>query len=69
MAINKQDIQSLSTEDLLEKVQEERVLYKKLKFNHAISSLDNPLLLRAKRRDIAKLLTELRKRELESSEK
>jgi large subunit ribosomal protein L29 len=69
MAISKQDIKDLSTEDLLEKVQEEKVLYKKLKFNHAISSLDNPLVLRGKRRDLAKMLTELRRRELETSEK
>lgn len=68
MAISKQDIKDLSTEDLVEKVQEERVLLKKMEFNHAVTSLDNPLLLRDKRRDIARLLTELRKRELETSE-
>lgn len=68
MAISKQDIKDLSTEDLVQKVQEERLLYKKLQFNHSISSSDNPMLLRGKRRDIARLLTELRKRELETSE-
>jgi len=68
MAISKQDIKDLSTEDLVQKVQEERLLFKKLQFNHSISSIDNPVLLRGKRREIAKLLTELRQRELQTSE-
>lgn len=68
MAISKQDIKDLSTEDLVQKVLEERLLFKKLQFNHSISSIDNPVLLRGKRREIAKLLTELRQRELQTSE-
>jgi len=36
----------------------------KIKINHHISPMDNPLKLRTTRRIIAKLKTELRKREL-----
>lgn len=68
MAISKQDIKDLTTEELVEKVQEEKVLMKKMQFNHAVATIDNPLLLRAKRKDIARLYTEIRKRELESSQ-
>jgi large subunit ribosomal protein L29 len=53
---------------LLEKARETKVQLKKLEFNHAISAIENPLQIRAMRRDIARLLTELRSRELSNSE-
>jgi len=36
-----------------------------MKFEHAIRGLENPLTLREVRRDIARLKTEVRRRELE----
>ena len=36
----------------------------KMKMNHAVSPLENPMLIRTTRRNIARLMTELRKREL-----
>ncbi len=36
----------------------------KMKLNHAVSPLDNPMKLRFARKNIARLLTELKKREL-----
>jgi large subunit ribosomal protein L29 len=68
MALNKEDIKQLTTEELLEKARETKVQLKKLEFNHAISAIENPLHIRAMRRDIARLLTELRSRELSNSE-
>lgn len=68
MALKKEDIKQLTTEELLEKGREAKVLLKKLEFNHAISAIENPLQIRAMRRDVAKLLTELRSRELNNSE-
>ena len=38
--------------------------YQKLTFDHAIRGLDNPLELRVLRRDVARLKTEIRRREL-----
>ena len=40
--------------------------YHKLVFDHAIKGLDNPLEIREFRRDIARMKTEVRRRELES---
>ncbi len=60
--LKKEDIKELTTEELVEKVKEVKLGYKKLKFNQAISQLDNPLMLRHERRDIARLMTELNAR-------
>lgn len=64
MAIHKQDIKELTTEELLEKVKNEKSRYKKLRFNHEVSPLDNPNMLKELRKDIARLMTEIREREL-----
>ncbi len=58
----KQDSKDFTTQELQEKIQESQVKYKKAHFNHAISPLDNPLSLRAMRRDVARLKTELTKK-------
>ena len=60
--VKKEDIKEYSTEELIEKIKNERLRYKKAQFNHTVSPLDNPLSLRAMRRDIARLLTELTER-------
>lgn len=56
-------IAELSTTDLLEKVKSEKAALVKLKMNHAISPLENPLKIRNSRRIIARMETELRRRE------
>ncbi|MEO6133381.1 MAG: 50S ribosomal protein L29 [Saprospiraceae bacterium] len=38
--------------------------YQKLRFDHTIKGLDNPVTLRSTRRDIARLQTEMRRREM-----
>jgi large subunit ribosomal protein L29 len=65
--IKKEDIKEFANDELAEKVKEGQARYKKMKFNHAVSPLDNPLTIRWQRRDIARLKTELRKRELEAA--
>ena len=57
-----QEIKSLTTEEIVEKVREEKALYTKLKFNHAVSPIENPMKLRASRQLIARYLTELNAR-------
>jgi len=64
MAIHKQDIKELTTDELWEKVKNEKSRYKKLRFNHEVSPLDNPKMLKELRKDIARLMTEIREREL-----
>ena len=59
-------IKELSTADLNEQLEEQRKQLVKLKFNHAVSPLENPNKIKAYRRTIARILTELTKREAES---
>jgi len=59
----KQDIvKDLTTEEIREKIAQERAMYTKLKMSHAVSPLENPMKIRASRRAIARLETEYRKR-------
>ena len=58
------DIKDLSTDDLNEKLAEQKELLIKLRMNHAVSPLENPKQLGGIRKTIARVKTELRKREL-----
>lgn len=58
------EIKDLTTEEIREKIETERAALTKMKMNHAVSPLENPMIIRATRRNIARLMTELRKREL-----
>jgi large subunit ribosomal protein L29 len=60
------EIKELSTPDLLERIDTEKTMLVRLKLNHAISPLDNPQKIKSARRTIARLNTELRRRELET---
>ncbi len=60
-------IKELSTPDLTERLEEESKQLVRLKLNHAVSPLENPNKIRAYRRTVARLKTELRKRELEAN--
>ena len=58
------EIKDLTTEEIKEKIETEKAALTKMKMNHAVSPLENPRLIRTTRRNIARLMTELRKREL-----
>lgn len=64
MAKEKLDLNNLSEHDLVSRIAESELRLKKLKFTHAVSPLENPLNIRALRREIAQLKTEKRHREL-----
>ncbi len=59
-----QQLQEFSDEELKNELQDTEAQYQKLKFDHAVTGLDNPLVLREVRRDIARMHTEVRRREL-----
>ena len=59
------EITQLSEAELQEKLGETKKSYADLKLAHAISPLENPIQLRNVRRDVAKLATELTKREVQ----
>lgn len=58
------DLQDFSDADLQSELEGTEASYQKMKFDHALKGLDNPLLLREVRRDIARIKTEIRRREL-----
>ncbi|MGE0637218.1 MAG: 50S ribosomal protein L29 [Bacteroidia bacterium] len=58
-------IKETTAQDLRDKLAEETALLAKLKLNHAVSPIENPLKIRATRKNVARLQTELRKRELQ----
>ena len=58
------EIKELETKDLVEKVEAEVVKYNQMKLNHAITPMENPSEIKATRRDIARMKTVLREREL-----
>jgi large subunit ribosomal protein L29 len=60
------EIRELSTKELQERIDNEKRFLKKLKLNHAISPLDNPQKIKISRKTVARLMTEVKKRELES---
>ncbi|MEI8109402.1 MAG: 50S ribosomal protein L29 [Chitinophagia bacterium] len=62
-AFNK-SLKDMSTADLSAKIQDDQLRLKKLEFAHAISPLENPMNIRTLRRDIARLKTELKKKEM-----
>lgn len=57
-------LKDLSETDLTARIQEDEQRLKKLEFAHAISPLENPVSIRNLRKDIARLKTELRKKQL-----
>jgi large subunit ribosomal protein L29 len=54
-----QEIRDLSADQLKEQIAQERERLLRLKFAHAVSPIENPLRIRAARKQIARLLTEL----------
>ena len=58
------ELQEFSDTDLKSELAETERQYQKMKFDHAIKGLDNPLTLREVRRDIARLKTEVTRREI-----
>lgn len=58
------ELQSFSDEDLQAELQETKRQYQRMKVDHSIRGIENPLDLREIRRDVARLKTEVRRREV-----
>lgn len=63
------DLTELTVPELQDKLQETRATLDKLRFSHAVSPIESPVQLRTRRKDLARVLTELRKRELANNSK
>jgi large subunit ribosomal protein L29 len=58
-------IRELGTAELIERLEEEKKQLVKLKLNHAVSPLENPNKIKFYKKAIARMETELRRRQLE----
>jgi large subunit ribosomal protein L29 len=63
------ELGEMSDTDLKSELDQIRTQYQKLMFDHTIKGLDNPQNIRTTRRDIARLMTEIRRREVEGMSK
>ncbi len=59
-------LKEMSEADLKSRIEEDELRVKKLKFAHAVSPIENPMNIRAVRKDLARIKTELRKKQLGS---
>lgn len=60
------ELKEFSLEELTSELETTRAQFSKMKFDHSIKGLDNPLAIKEVRRDIARMATEVRRRELEN---
>lgn len=67
MASNKTlELRDASDADLQDQLTESTTSSDKMRFDHTVNGIENPLQLRTVRRDIARIKTEIRRRELEA---
>lgn len=59
------EITELTTSEIIERIGTSNEELVRMKLNHSVNPLDNPMKIRFARRNIARLSTELRKRQLE----
>ena len=62
-----QEIKELSDMELEEMLEVEKLSLNQLVISHSITPLDNPSILKEKRKDIARINTEIRAREINKS--
>ncbi len=62
------EIRELTDKELNEKLEDEKSLLVRMRLNHAVSPLDNPNKIGESKKTIARLNTEIRRRELENKE-
>lgn len=55
-------IKEMSSSEILERIDNEKAMLQKLRMNHTVSPLENPLKIKFTKRTIARLLTELQSR-------
>jgi large subunit ribosomal protein L29 len=58
------EINELTNKEIIERIQVETENLVRMKLNHTVSPLDNPMKIKVSRRNIARLKTILRSREL-----
>jgi len=61
------ELQSLSVEELKQKLEAEKESLTKLRFAHAISPIENPMKIRESRKLVARIETTLKNKELQNN--
>ena len=64
--MKKEEIRELSIPELIAQIEVAEKAYRELKVAHAISPVDNPAKITADRREIARMKTILRQKEIEA---
>ncbi len=62
--MNVDDIRELTDAEIIERIADEKAMLQKMYFNNAISEIESPSKIRTSKRNIAKMLTVLREREM-----
>lgn len=63
------EIRELAIKEILEQLDNEKSFLAKQRLNHAVSPLDNPLKIKEARRNVARMLTILREKQLKEENK
>ena len=58
------ELKEMTDTDLMDELKQINVQYQKLSFDHTIKGLDNPVTLKNTKRDVARIQTEIRRREV-----
>lgn len=61
------EVREMSSKDILERIEMEKTQLVKARLNHTVSPLENTTQIKNTRRDIAKMMTILRERQLNES--
>ena len=62
------EIKELTSKEIVERLQVEKENLVRLKMNHAVSPLDNPMVIKISKQTIARLKTILQERELNENQ-
>ena len=60
------EIKELTTAEIKEKLENGKEELVRMCLNHSVNPLDNPMIIRAARKNIARLSTEIRKRQIDN---
>lgn len=64
--MNQDTLKDLTDVEIQDKLESERAALQKLRFNHAVSPVESTAKMRGMRRNVARILTEVRRREIEN---
>ncbi|MCK4662887.1 MAG: 50S ribosomal protein L29 [Bacteroidales bacterium] len=56
------EIKELTTKEIIEQIEDEKLILVRQRLNHAVSPLDNPNKIVETKRNVARLMTELKQR-------